>query len=217
VFEIVPGSGLDLTPRLVMGNLSLSLGSYSDPEAHEKHYLQTVGSGNWYFSEDDELRFDPVTGMLQSLRLHIPERNATKRGIPDLPAEPGSIRLVDLKPFTLEPTALRWFSDDGTELTCLYTVDKPGRRIRVAPDFDLFFTGDELSGWSVSHLGDADFALLVRDYFTLVTEPAIERMEVEDPGVLRALQALADRVGTGTEARADLHDRLTYMVDFFYA
>ncbi|MFD1051644.1 hypothetical protein ACFQ1S_41880, partial [Kibdelosporangium lantanae] len=41
-------------------------------EEHEKHFLATVGSGNWYFSDDDEFRFDPVTGVLRSFRLHVP-------------------------------------------------------------------------------------------------------------------------------------------------
>ncbi|TCO64525.1 hypothetical protein [Actinocrispum wychmicini] len=213
MFEIVPGYGLDVSPKLVLGNLCVCVGTYADPEAHEKHFLQTVGSGNWYFSEDDEFRFDPVTGVLRSVRLHIPERNATHHVPPDLPAEPGSIRLTRLVPFSMEPAALRWFADG--RLTCLYTVDTPDRRVRVAPDFDLFFSAGELSGWSLARTGEPEFAGLLADYFALVTESTIERLEHEDQGVLRELQELAERVGTSDDARTDLHGRISYMVDFF--
>lgn len=212
MFEIVAGRGLDDPPKLVMGNLSVCVGSQPDPEAHEKHFLRTVGSGNRYFSEDDEFRFDPVTGMLSSLRLHIPERNATSHVPPDLPAEPGSIRLTDLRPFGMEPTALRSFADG--RLTCLYTVDTPDRRVRVASDFDLFFSAGELSGWSLA-LADSGFTGLLADYFALVTDSTIARLEREDPAVMRDLQALAERVGTSDDARADLHDRISYMIDLF--
>jgi hypothetical protein len=193
---------------LVLGNLSVMCGSFSDPEEHEKHFLTTVGSGNSYFSEDDEWRFDPVSGVLRSLRLRVPERNTSSYVPPDLPVETGTVRLGDLRPFSMEPAVLRWFSADGAQLAGLYTVDTPDRRIRVAAEFDLLFAGDELVGWVLWRTG---FGALLSDYFTLVTEAAIERLEKEDPGTIAAVEALARRAGR----HPDLQDRLRYMVEIF--
>ncbi|GAB3914099.1 hypothetical protein GCM10029964_124810 [Kibdelosporangium lantanae] len=208
MFEIVDGPGLAEAPSLLLGNMSVACGSASDPEEHEKHFLATVGSGNWYFSDDDEFRFDPVTGVLRSFRLHVPERNATSYVLPDLPVESGSIRLVELRAFGLESSVLRWFSTDGQQVAGLYTVDEPDRRVRVAPDFDLLFAGGELVGWVLVRTG---FSALLGDYFSLVTEATIDRLEQEDPSAVAAVEALAARAGR----HPDLQDRLRGMVDFF--
>jgi hypothetical protein len=208
VFEIVTAPGLAEAPTLVLGNMSVTCGSPADPDEHEKHFLATVGSGNRYFSDDDEFRFDPVTGVLRGFRLHVPERNSSSYVPPDLPVETGSVRLTELRPFSLESSVLRWFSADGGQVAGLYTVDEPERRIRVAPDFDLLFAGDELVGWMLLRTG---FSTLLGDYFALVTEATIDRMEQEDPVALAAVEALAQRAGT----HPDLQDRLRGMVDFF--
>ncbi|MEV4311358.1 hypothetical protein [Actinocrispum sp. NPDC049592] len=222
MFEIVPGAQLDSAPRLSLSGMSLTIGPYAGPEEHEKHVLRTVGSGNWYFSEYDELRFDPVTGVLQSLQLHIPERNATSYSSPVTPGVPGSLRLTSLSDFDHEPAALRCM--DSTRLACLYTMDAIADRVTVAPGVDLLLTDGELAGWLVAEPErfiaeggpSAEVRALLAEFFTLVAEPGIERMEAEDPAMLRALEELSGRVGTASPQRAALHDRLADLADFFY-
>jgi hypothetical protein len=221
---------------MILG-LSIDIGSYTGPEEHESHILETVGSGNWYPSEYDEFRFDRDTGMLRSLRLHIPEQNVSPdHPWLDVPATEGSIRLTEIAAFDLEPPATRWVHLDGSQLGCLYTSDSAqnATRLRIAPSFDLLISSTRVHGWLLSdperfmvkgwefpqsHITDSDLARLLRAYFNLVAYPGIELIENQDPTMLKLLRDLAEEISVGkgaVERREALRARVEDVIDFFY-
>ncbi|MBP2321699.1 hypothetical protein JOF56_002084 [Kibdelosporangium banguiense] len=232
--EVVEGDPLPLTPRLAILGLTLDVGPYTSPEEHERHVLATIGSGNWHPSEYDEFRFDRATGLLSSLRLHIPERNAQTDSWRAAPVLQGTIGLKDLVSFTMNPCVTRHAT--LTELTCLYSADPLPEitRVRVAPNVDLLVSGDRLHGWTLREperflvsgrefpqtgAADPGLAALLKDYFDLVADPAIERIEDQDPDMLKALRDLADRIRSRNgvpERREALLAKVNDIIDFFY-
>lgn len=230
--EVIDGEPLPFPPRLAILGLTLTIGPYTSPQEHESHVLATVGSGNWHPSEYDEFRFDKATGELKSLRLHIPEKNGgTAAGTE---ARPGTIRLAEPAPFSAEPSVVRHATTK--ELTCLYTTGPlpDVTRLQVAPNFDLLVADGRLHGWTlfsperflvsgwefpVSDPPDPDLAILLKDYFDLVADPDIERIEDQDQDMLKALRDLAQRITADNgvpKRRAALLARVNDIIDFFY-
>ena len=205
--ELVPGDPLAWPPRLDVPGLSVLAGPYRDGAEHEKHVLATTGSGNWYQSEGDELRFDPDTGELASFWLHIPETNLADgdRLAPflDLTPEPGTVHLAEPRRFDLPPVDRRWCPPSGELLAGVHDSVRGGepRRVRVAPDFDLLIEGGTLAGWLLAGParygtrgwappGDNPPALapVLADVFATVAYPNTELMQDQDTGVRDALR-----------------------------
>lgn len=145
------------------------------------------------------------------VRLPIAERNATadQSAWAALPATAGTLRRPRREP------VLRWVSPDGRQLVCLYTVDRPDRRLTVVPGLDFLTAQGEVTGWLLHEPADHIDCTpeLVRDYFLLLTAETFERMDAEDETVLTALRALADRAGP----HPAMSEHLVDLIDFFYA
>lgn len=232
--EVIDGEPLSFPPRLAILGLTLTIGPYTSPQEHESHVLATVGSGNWHPSEYDEFRFDRTTGELGSLRLHIPEKNAEPATWAEIQPRQGTIRLPEPSSFTVEPSVTRHAGTD--ELTCLYAAGPVPviTRLRLAPNFDLLVADGRLYGWTLSAPErflvsgwefpgsgppDPGLAALLKDYFDLVADPDVERIEDQDPEMLNALRDLAQRISThnGVPGRRDaLLARVNDIIDFFY-
>lgn len=134
----------------------------------------------------------------------------------------------------MEPTVLRHATTN--ELTCRYSTDPLPEvtRLQVAPNFDLLVADGRLHGWTlseperflvsgweypVSDPPDPGLATLLKDYFDLVADPAVERIEDQDQDMLDALRDLAQRITAHNgvpERRAALRARVDDIIDFFY-
>jgi hypothetical protein len=222
--EVVYGAGLRGSPRLGLRDLSLIVGPYDSGDAHEQHFLQTIGSGNWYRPEFDEFRFAKEDLLLQSIWFHVPEKNLSSEEFfvgwrAEQPVV-GLLRLASSEEFELEPTDFRWMEPNGELLACvtqmaLGATEAP-QRLRIAHDLDLLFANRRLCGWLLSHparylvtswedpcAGEADsgLAALLHEYSALVAEPYIDQMENEDPDILKELLSLHARLRRENETR----------------
>lgn len=238
--EIVFNANLQWTPRLAISGLSLMVGSYANGEEHEKHVLETQGSGNWYRSEYDELRFNRSNGQLESLWFHIPEENVQHdhdiSNWTSLAATIGSLRLITDTNFDLKPTGERWYARDGKSLLCLQSssqISNEMSRLRVAPSIDLFFADQLLVGWLLASPerflvdsweypqvdpDDEELATLLGEYFDIVAEPYIERMQDQDPSIFEILNAMSQRISKDRGAisrRLALRRSVEELIDSF--
>src|SRR5262245_40647971 len=117
VATLVGGSPLPDRPRFVPRGLSVVVGPYRDGAEHERHYLDTIGSGSWHPPDEDELRFGSDDRLLRSLWLQVPERGAPDPtvGSAELagwlaaPVGPGLLRLGPRAPSGLRLSAWRTF------------------------------------------------------------------------------------------------------------
>jgi hypothetical protein len=78
-----------------------------------------------------------------------------------------------------------------------------------------------VSGWEfpVTEPPDPGLAVLLKEYFDLVADPDIERIEDQDQDMLKALRDLAQRISThdgAAERRDALLARVNDIIDFFY-
>lgn len=207
-----------------------------DGDAHERHVLATVGSGNWYQSEDDELRFSASDRVLASVWLHIPEVNADLAEPlarwKSLPSSPGTVGLTGPVPFTQTPAATRMFSPDGT-LVCGYTSSAAQIRVEVVAGFSVVLGDGDLVGWFVedaerfvvesweypaSTVPDPEFQARLAEFFELVAEPNIESLEDGEPDVIARLEGLRDSIDLDRgiqPRRTALRETVAEMVDFF--
>ncbi|TDP67927.1 hypothetical protein [Actinokineospora alba] len=237
-FEVRPGRGLAVTPRLIIGSRSLMVSPCQDGAAHERHVLATVGSGNWYQSEHDELRFSPSERVLESVWLHIPEVNADLAEPlarwRALPSTPGTLGLVGSDPFDQVPATTRMFGADGT-LVCAYGAIASGAetRLEVAEGCSVVVGDGDLVGWFIedaerfvvrswefpgSAVEDREFQTRMAEFFDLVAEPNLEALEDGEPDVIERLSVLRDGIdlGGGVQARrAALRETVAELVDFF--
>lgn len=242
--EVVPDASLQWTPRLGVCGLSLMVGPYVGGDEHERHVLETLGSGNWYRSEYDEIRFSRRDeGRLESLWFHIPETNmesshdltAWKDTVP----VPGGLRLREKVSFTLDPTDERWCSRNGEIIVCMrksvHGLPKERLRLRVAPSVDLFIGDQRLFGWAVANperfltdswsylpeeAADGELGALLGEYFDIVTSQRVIQMEDKDPGVLEILKSLDGKIDLRCGAvarRALLHRCIEETIDSFYS
>lgn len=239
--EVVPNAHLQWTPRLLLSGLSLMIGSYASGEEHEKHFLETQGSGNWYKSEYDELRFNRSDGHLESLMFHIPEVNVQDEhdisNWTSLPPNIGSLRLLVSTDFELKPTGERWYSRNGKWLICLrHTSRFPDERLRlkVADNFDLLFADNRFFGWLLAdperflvdsweypqvEPGDDELAALLVEYFDIVAEPYVERMQDQDTNVFEMLKTMNQRISEDHGAirrRSALRRSVEELIEFFF-
>lgn len=239
--EIVFNANLPWTPRLVISGLSLMLGPYSTKEGHERHFLETWGSGNWYKSEYDELRFNRDNGQLESLWFHIPEKGVQCAQVVSqwMKLSPiiGSLRLTSGANFALNPAGERWYDKSAKSLVCLQsTLRTPVEtlRLKIAPSIDLFFADGQLFGWLLANpenflvgswqypqvdQDDEELATFLDDYFDIVVEPHVEQMQDQDTAVLGRLKRLSQRISVDRGAigqRLALRGRIDELIDFFY-
>jgi hypothetical protein len=209
---------LPFSPRWGLRESSLIVGGYYSGDEHEQHFLQTVGSGNWYRSEYEEFRFRQDNHQLESVWFHVPEVNVEpeKQDVMSLwqfetPIK-GLLTLLQVQGFKPEPMDFRFLDRDGKFLACIaemaLTTTKNRLRLRIAKDFDLLFIEQNLCGWLLSHpidylvmswdetspvTPDEQLASIVYEYLDLIAEPNIEKIEDEDPAILELLLNLYQR------------------------
>lgn len=239
--DVRPGGPLPWTPRLDVSGLSVMVGPYRDGAEHEKHVLDTIGSGNWYQAAYDEMRFDKTSSLLSSLWSHIPEQpfdqptrlSAWTRLTP----EPGAVQLAEPTRFELPPTEQRWCSASGDLLAWLYP-DLPAepvdpKRIRIAEALDLLTAGDRLygyllaeparfltAGWAAADRNaDPQISELLAAVFETITYSNAELMQDQDASMLEQLQELRQRITStagDTEKGRILRDHIEDLIDNFY-
>jgi hypothetical protein len=194
-------------PRWDVRGCSLVLGAYHDGYEHEHHVAaETFGSTSWF----DELRFDKTKLVLSSIYFRVPEENIDLKDFSKVWMEEspltGLLSLTDPEYFESEPSSFRWFDPKGEVLICInenaLSETQDRLRLRVAIDFDLMFSNNQLCGWILSHPlnyitrgweqpnpieDDGEIASIVYKYLQLVSEDFLEKMEDEDSDVLEAL------------------------------
>lgn len=239
--EIIDDDQLQSKPRLGLSDLSLMVGPYRDGEDHEKHFIRTIGSGNWYRSEHDEVLFNKENLALESIWFHIPEENCQEELIQGWemvkPCE-GTLRLEAARAFQLKQATLRWIDPNGAFLISLLdsSINKHQTkyRLRIADNVDLLFVDENLCGWSLTDpvrylVGGWDEAYLdepenklgkrLHDYLTLVAEPNIDNMENMDPGLLKQLEKLQTSIkaeGKLISQRRVLYEAINEVLITFY-
>ena len=220
--KITYGINISHNPRWGLRELSLIMGPYHDGEEHERHFLQTIGSGNWYRSEYEEFRFSKETLLLESVWFHVPEVNLESENFISLwqfePPVEGLLTLSQPQVFNPEPTTFRWMAPNGEFLACITEMallnTNERLRLRIANDFDLLFVEQTICGWMLSHpinylvkswdepysvasdekIADEKIAEFLYEYLALVADPYIEQMEDEDPEILQRLLSLHNRI-----------------------
>ncbi len=239
--DVVLGDALPWRPRVAISGLSLMVGPYASGEEHEKHVLETKGSGGWYRSEYDELRFNSEDGLLESLWCHVPEVNV--RDDPDmshwtgLPPVIGGLRLVSEAYFELRPTGERWYSGRDELLVCVQSVPRCSEqrlRLRVAHNVDLLFADNRLCGWLLAEPArflvqsweyppvapdDAELAVLLGEYLDVVAHPYTEQMQDQGTVVRGMLEMLSRRISEkegAIDQRVALRKAVDDLVSFFY-
>jgi len=236
---VIEGKHLEAQPRWAVHGGDLMLGPYhSKSEWYNHVWKDTIGSTGW---DSSEIRFGLDDSMLQSVGFHLPPNNLTSAPLPLLHsakhAVPGTLRLLNPTPFTAAALHARWIQPDGSALACVTEralTAEHGLWLRIAQDFDLLFVDNMLSGcllsnptrylvssWEDPHPSelDSDLAAMLVEYVTLTAEPYIERMEDEDPDVLRTLSGLYLWLGSTTsnvEQRRILRESVEDIVERFY-
>lgn len=71
--SILPDRQLERDPRWMLDGGTVLIGPYHSADEHDQHLAQTIGSTDWLWSGDDELRFDQETLLLQSVLLQLPD------------------------------------------------------------------------------------------------------------------------------------------------
>ncbi|GAA6615993.1 hypothetical protein [Scytonema sp. NUACC26] len=238
------GEKLSSNPRWSLRGNSLIIGQYDSGETHEKHFLQTIGSGNWYWSEFEEFRFGKTNNLLQSVWFHIPEVNLdSEQAIATWQSQPpveGLLRLVSPEQLKPEMGDFRFFEHSGRFFACVTEAalkdSKHRLRFRIARDFDLLFADQQFCGWLLStpidylvyfweapcpilQAEDNSLAFWVREYLNLVAEPYIDLMEEADPKFREQLEELYNLIDLNYGAvnqRKILHDAIADVIEKFY-
>lgn len=224
IAEILIGGRLSALPRLGLKYLSLMLGPFSSGSEHERHYFETVGSGDSFRSAYDEFRFDQGSLKLLSVWFHVPEEALVSAALLDgwrgRPPVSGRLRLISPLTFLAEPTTMRWMDSDGTFLAAVHdrVLDQAGEylRLSIAQDFDLLIADNKLCGWMLSdpirylvdlwedpyqsEPGDG-LATMMAEFLGLVDKRHLRRMMEKDPALLAALANLRARLGHEQENR----------------
>ena len=240
--EVIQGVQLKQKPRWGLRDLSLMVGPYGSGEAHEQHFLASIGSGNWYRPEFDEMLFGRESFVLESIWFHIPGENyASDEFIASWKKEQpiqGLPRLKTSQSFQLEPTEFRLMDSGCMFLSCItrkaLEAHNVRLRLRIAKDFDLLFSDGRLCGWLLfdpahylvrgweepyaTEPNDKDRGLLY-EYQNLVVQPNIEKMEDEDSSMLQKLKELQSRIKSDsdiTNQRAVLKESVDDIIDSFY-
>jgi hypothetical protein len=213
--NVVDGDELPYSARLVLAGLSIIVGPYNSGLEHERHFLDTIGSGSWHAPEYDELRFSVEDRRLKSVWFRIPERNA---GEPapwaSCTKHRGTLELTGASPSQLSLSSIRTY-DPGTDLFACVRADAINVEsgscfcLRIAEDLEIVFADGEACGWRLHHavrhlvaaweqptLRDDDprLAEAFAEYLALVAEPNIEAIEDEDEEIERRLRQLSERV-----------------------
>jgi hypothetical protein len=212
--EIVVGRILEETPTWNLKGRSIKVGPYVNGEEHERHYLATVGSGNWYWTPD-EFRFNKSDRMLSSVgvRTHEISLLSADDVFANQAVEEGLIRLVNESHFTMETVVESWFEPTGKYLvsivdrTLLKTKDLA--RLKVATDFELLFRDNILCGWVLHNCccyltegwqanqenePDSAFINLLIEYIEITSDANILKMEDSDSILLQRLLDLKNTV-----------------------
>jgi hypothetical protein len=215
-------------PRLSLGGGTLRVGDCTSAADREESFATTVGSQDWLWSGDDEIRFARATGELHSLHLKVPQLRpeAAEPTAPwaGLPVTTGGLRLDPPRPFSLTPARDCWISAGGTVLSARYDTPAPRHealRLRVAPSCDLVFSDGRLAGWLLEQPErclvtawevrtesppDPELATILRDFLPYLAEPLVDRItDDSDPQLLTELRALEERARLRTTGagRAD--------------
>jgi len=236
---VIEGEHLKAQPRWAVHGGDLMVGPYHSKSAWYNHvWKDTIGSTGW---DSSEIRFGLDDLMLQSVGFHLPPHNLTSAPLPLLHSAkhsaPGTLRLLDPTSFTAAALQARWIQADGSSLACVTEralAAEHGLWLQIAQDFDLLFVDNMLSGcllsnptryltssWEYPYPSepDPDLMAMLVEYVTLTAEPYIERMEDEDPDVLRILSGLYLRLGSNTangEQRRILRESVKDIVERFY-
>lgn len=240
--ELVLGTVLPSNPRWGLRINSLVVGPYDSDETYEQHYLETIGSGDWYLAGNEEFRFDKTDNLLRSVWFHIPEVNIEEELIMvwrDLPLVEGLLRLIPSQEVNPEMGDFRYFEPNGRLLACVTEAalkdSKHRLKLRIAREFDLLFADNQFCGWLLSNptdylvylwdtpcpikVEDNSIALLVREYLTLVAEPYIEQMEEAEPKIREQLEKLHNKIDLNHRAVNQcriIHDAITDILEKFY-
>jgi hypothetical protein len=243
--EIISGNqSLSCYPSWEISAHSVSIGSYTSGEEHEKHVVHdTIGSGNWYRSEFNEFRFDKTNRLLKSISFNILEENINLkedflRSWLEKSPVIGTLYLIEPDYFSPEPADYRWFDPQGEMLICLYeyatSADLEIIRLRIAQDFDLVFGNGQLygwilfqplkyvvQGWEQSRPMEADDKLgpIVHKYFQLVSEDTIDQLMDKDSELLKSLLSLKKETQNSNSLsyqRTVLKDCIESVIDNFY-
>lgn len=237
--EVIEGKHLPWIPTWTPMPDNIAIGSYNNMEEHEQHYLQTVGSGNWYAPDVSEFRFTEENLLLTSIWVQVLEENLQSSEMIEgwlnkKPVE-GTLRLISPKVFRCEINDYRWMSSDGKLLAAINDTDLVKSddkfRLRVANDFDLLFAERKWCGWLLSNparyltkpntAADSDPELnsLTFEYVSLVSEPFIEQMDDKDPEIFKRLNNLRNKINLkdgAVEHRQVLYDCLGDVIENFY-
>ncbi|MCP2261152.1 hypothetical protein LX15_004872 [Streptoalloteichus tenebrarius] len=210
-------------PRLALRELTLMVGPYGSEIVHEGHVAGTVGSGSGCCPDGDEVRFDGGSRLadLVSVCFHIPGNNADQQCSAwlETPARPARLCMADPRGFVLARTEQRWMTDGGEALLCLRSRAPEGsrERVRIAHHVDLLVAGGRFAGWAVEHperflvsawelpsgeAPDRDLAVLLREYFQIVSDRNVALLKNGDPGVRQMLESLRSRVNDTAGATA---------------
>lgn len=242
--KIIDGISLSFSPRWGLRELSLIVGQYHSGDEHEQHFLQTIGSGNWYRSEYEEFRFRQDNHQLESVWFHVPEVNIEpeKQDLISLWQFETPIKalltLSEVQGFKPEPMDFRFLEQNGKFLACItemaLNATKNRMRLRIAKDFDLLFIEQKLCGWFLSHpihylvmswdepspvTPDEQLASIVYEYLDLIAEPHIEKIQDEDPEMLELLLNLYQRTVTSLKSiyqRQIIANSIQDLIEQFY-
>jgi len=214
------GIYLPYIPRWGLRELSLIIGPYHSGQEHEQHFLETIGSGNWYRSEFDEYRFTMNDYLLTSIWFHIPEVNLKSNDtIQSWLLEPsikGLIRISKVNVSNPEPMDIRYFDKKGAFLVCFNKIALKDHQYRlklnIAKDFYLLFAEKRLCGWLLTNPVDYltidwnepsnhneifdyhEISQLLHEYLQLISETFIEKIEDEDPVIGQKILTLRKRI-----------------------
>ena len=234
--EVRGGAELGRVPQLSLSDLTVTVAPYSSPEERETHFLNTVGSGYWHPSAEDEVRFDPDSGQALSFVLHIPEATAPPADAPIGSDAPAVLLLPRPRPrhFAIPPSKVRHVPPDGSFLTCLWETESPDDAIRIAENFTLLATGGRVCGWRLSdperflatdpprhppEPPDSELGRALGTYFRTVDAAAADKLDDEDPDLRRELESLRDSLDLDSGAstrRRSLVAAIDELITFFF-
>ncbi|AXI88246.1 hypothetical protein SAM9427_22395 [Streptomyces sp. ETH9427] len=242
VVHVHPGGGILSTPRFVISGSLVIVGPYAGAEEHERHLLVTEGAGNWQDSGEDEFRFDANDGRLVSLLLQVPDGASTADASGDgwamTSVEASRLQLAQAEGMSVPRCVSTRVTAPGGMLLCTTeagsTAEADGRRrLRVAPDVDLLFSGSVYAGWMLynpsAYLSagwdvttpsrpDPELAERLAEYLTLGDGRLLEALEDGDSAIVDALRALTARIPAdrGNErGRRILRDCIDEFLDFW--
>ncbi len=239
--RVLEGEMLPIIPSWEFRVLTAHVSMATSQRTYGEHYAQTIGA--YRVISAYLFRFDKTNGTLKSIMLPAPTTMTTSQIVFDtwlaqLPVN-GLLQLTEPVNFQIMELEMDYGMDrEGKAFICstALSTESGGNklRLRIAQDFDLLFDDEQFCGWILNdpvryivslwdtphdYQPDNQLVDIVYDYLQLVSVPSFDRVDDENPEILKEfldLRALLMEDKSPGYQRRVVRAAIEDILDFFY-